>query len=115
MKVTNVYHKLSAICQIAYQLVGDKECGDDWQIELDTTFRNDPSKCSKLVFADKRCGEYYEVRRDKNMCRCIKAERNNDCKFRSDSNTVLYRIEGSMNKKKIDIILLDPNKSFILS
>ena len=74
------------------------ECGDGYQIELDKT-HSDPFKCSALVIADKSCGEYFEVRRDKNMCRCTKAEKNKDCKKRSDKNTVLYRIDRSKNQK----------------
>ena len=96
-----------AIFEIAYELIGNMECGDGYQIELDKT-HSDPFKCSALVIADKSCGEYFEVRRDKNMCRCTKAEKNKDCKKRSDKNTVLYRIDRSKNQK-LNFMVLHQN------
>ena len=82
-----------------YELIAEgQECGDKRQIELDTTF-SCPSRCSKLVLADKRCGEYFELRYDKKICRCL--DKTQSCKKSGDKETFLYRVPKSKSRTRL--------------
>ena len=85
--------------KLEYELIAEgQECGDKRQIELDTTF-SCPSRCSKLVLADKRCGEYFELRYDKKICRCL--DKTQSCKRSGDKETFLYRVPKSKSLTRL--------------
>ena len=85
--------------KLEYELIAEgQECGDKRQIELDTTF-SCPSRCSKLVLADKRCGEYFELRYDKKICRCL--DKTQSCKRSGDKETFLYRVPKSKSQTRL--------------
>ena len=85
--------------KLEYELIAEgQECGDKRQIELDTTF-SCPSRCSKLVLADKRCGEYFELRYDKKICRCL--DKTQSCKRSGDKETFLYRVPKSKSRTRL--------------
>ena len=95
----NIITKHIYTYKLEYELIAEgQECGDKRQIELDTTF-SCPSRCSKLVLADKRCGEYFELRYDKKICRCL--DKTQSCKRSGDKETFLYRVPKSKSQTRL--------------
>ena len=80
---------------IDYELIGNGiECGDSQQITLEHTF-SDPSECFKSVLNSESCGEYFELRKERHVCRCL--VKGTPCKINDDRNTILYHIRKSTN------------------
>ena len=95
----NIITKHIYTYKLEYELIAEgQECGDNRQIELDTTF-SCPTRCSKLVLADKRCGEYFELRYDKKICRCL--DKTQSCKRSGDKETFLYRVPKSKSQTRL--------------
>ena len=95
----NIITKHIYTYKLEYELIAEgQECGDKRQIELDTTF-SCPSRCSKLVLAEKRCGEYFELRYDKKICRCL--DKTQSCKRSGDKETFLYRVPKSKSQTRL--------------
>ena len=95
----NIASKYIFICQSEYELIAEgQECGDNRQVILDTTF-SCPTRCSKLVLADKRCGEYFELRYDKKICRCL--DKTQSCQRSGDKETFLYRVPKSKSQTRL--------------
>jgi len=74
--------------ETGYELVATgTECGDRNIILLSEATSN-PAACAILARGNKKCGDFFEVRKERLNCRCNPAD--TPCMFKSDSDTILY-------------------------